>query len=83
MLLGGLSVWSCCFFFFLKQWKGLLAEMSHGPQLPAGCVDQLQDCSLSGDGQKKGREKQLSGGKVVRSSATGRGLNDAKLQAPF
>lgn len=42
---------------FLNGGRGHGQKWSHGPQLPTGCVDQLQDCSVSEDGQKKGREK--------------------------
>lgn len=57
------------------------ARESHGSQPPAGSVDQLQGCSLSGDGRKKGREgragTQTSEREVVCSGARGRGLDDA------
>lgn len=52
--------------------RGRGQRWSHGPQLPAGCVR---------DVEKKGRETRWSGGEVVCSGATGRGLDDAQLEA--
>lgn len=77
VMLGGLLV---CLFFFFKNDERLQAEMVTWPSASCGvCVP----AAPSGDVQKKGREPQQSGGEVACSGATGRGLDDAKLQALF
>lgn len=58
-----------------RRKKEVRGRKSYGSQPPAGSVDQLQDCSLSGavSGWVEGRKKENWGKEVTQTSARERG----------